>query len=324
MIVLGSSTAQAGMEAAVGVIVDGGHALDAVEIGLRLVETAPDVHSVGQDAWPNLLGEHELDASIMDGRTLEAGAVGSLHGYLHPISVARAVMSELPHAFLVGAGAARFAKEIGAEAGSLMSETVRSGWVDWVRERTTPEQWERWPVQPLAPWARMSADPETAHGTVCLMVRDQYGDIASGVSTSGWAWKYPGRIGDSPIIGAGNYADNRYGAASCTGFGEMAIRAGTARSVLLYVKVGLPLEEAVGTALRDLHNLTWSYRGGVTIYAFDREEQPHVARYNRSVEADCSYRIWQDGMATHETRRGIVVQSSALMQGEMGRSLLHE
>jgi beta-aspartyl-peptidase (threonine type) len=312
MIVLGSSTAQAGMEAAVSIVKAGGHALDAVEAGLRLVETAPDVHSVGQDAWPNLLGEHELDASIMDGRTLNTGAVGSLHGYLHPISVARAVMTELPHVFLVGAGAARFAEEIGAEAGSLMSESVRSTWADWVRQRTTPEQWEHWPVRPLAPWARMSADPETAHGTVCLMVRDRYGDIASGVSTSGWAWKYPGRIGDSPIIGAGNYADNRYGAASCTGFGEMTIRAGTARSVLLYVKMGVPIAEAVSTALQDLHDLTWSYRGGVTIYAFDAKERPHVARYNRSIEGGCPYRIWQDGMVVHELREGTAVQSSAL------------
>jgi beta-aspartyl-peptidase (threonine type) len=220
-------------------------------------------------------------------------------------------MAELPHVFLVGAGAARFAEEIGAEAGDLMSDIVRSTWADWVRQRTTSEQWEHWPVRPLAPWARMSADPETAHGTVCLMVRDQHGDIASGVSTSGWAWKYPGRIGDSPIIGAGNYADNRYGAASCTGFGEMTIRAGTARSVLLYVKMGLSVVEAASAALQDLHDLTWSYRGGVTIYAFDSEERPYVARYNRSVEADCSYRIWRDGMAIHETRQGIVVQSSA-------------
>jgi len=306
MIVLGSDTAQAGMEAAVATIQAGGQALDAVEAGLRLVETAPDVHSVGQDAWPNLLGEHELDASIMEGRTLKAGAVGSLRGYLHPISVARRVMDELPHVFLVGAGAARFAEEVGAEQGDLMTESVRAGWAEWVRQRTSPEEWEHWPAHPLARWARMSADPETAHGTVCLMVRDRYGDIASGVSTSGWAWKYPGRIGDSPIIGAGNYADNRYGAASCTGFGEMAIRAGTARSVLLYLKTGLSIADAVSAAVQDLHDLAWSYRGGVTIYSFDRDECIRVARYNRSVEGGCRYRLWQDGMRVHEQREGVV------------------
>jgi beta-aspartyl-peptidase (threonine type) len=315
MIVLGSDTARAGMEAAVEIIRAGGHALDAVEAGLRLVETAPDVHSVGQDAWPNLLGEHELDASIMDGRTLKAGAVGSLHGYLYPISVARRVMEELPHVFLVGNGAARFAEEIGAERGDLMSEHVRAGWAEWVRQRTSPEQWTDWPAQPLARWARMSADPETAHGTVCLVVRDRHGDVASGVSTSGWAWKYPGRIGDSPVIGAGNYADNRYGAAACTGFGEMTIRASTARSVVLYLKMGLPLAEAVRSAVQDLHDLTWSYRGGVTIYSFSQEEDLCVARYNRSMEASCHYRIWRDGMAVHEHREGLIVTPSSSGQG---------
>jgi len=311
MIVLGSDTAQAGMEAAVEIVKVGGRALDAVEAGLRLVETAPDVHSVGQDAWPNLLGEYELDASIMEGRTLKAGAVGSLHGYLHPISVARRVMDELPHVFLVGAGAARFADETGAERGDMMSEGVRAAWAEWVRQRTSPAEWENWPVRPLAPWARMSADPETAHGTVCLMVRDRHGDIASGVSTSGWTWKYPGRIGDSPVIGAGNYADNRYGAVSCTGFGEMTIRAGTARSVLLYVKMGLPVAESVRAAVQDLHDLTWSSRGGVTIYSFDQEERVCVGRYNRSVEGDCRYRVWQDGMRVHEQCEGVIMQPLA-------------
>lgn len=315
MIVLGSDTAQAGMETAVEIIRTGGHALDAVEAGLRLVETAPDVHSVGQDAWPNLLGEHELDASIMDGRTLEAGAVGSLHGYLYPISVARRVMEELPHVFLVGNGAARFAEEMGAERGNLMTEQVRAGWADWVRQRTSPEEWANWPAQPLARWARLSADPETAHGTVCLMVRDCHGDVASGVSTSGWAWKYPGRIGDSPIIGAGNYADNRYGAAACTGFGEMTIRAGTARSVILYLKMGLSVAEAVRAAIGDLHDLTWSYRGGVAIYTFDHQEELCVTRYNRSAEGSCRYRIWQDGMPVHEQREGPVVKLIGEGQG---------
>jgi L-asparaginase / beta-aspartyl-peptidase len=307
MIVLGSDTAQAGMEAAVEMIKAGGDALDAVEAGLRLVETAPDVHSVGQDAWPNLLGEHELDASIMDGSTLKAGAVGSLRGYLYPISVARSVMEELPHVFLVGAGAARFADEIGAERGDLMTESVRARWADWVRQRTSPEEWADWSAQPLASWARMSADPETAHGTVCLLVRDRRGNIATGVSTSGWAWKYPGRIGDSPIIGAGNYADNRYGAAACTGFGEMTIRAGTARSVILYLKTGLPIAEAVRAAAQDLHDLTWCYRGGVTIYSFDHEGDLCVIRYNRSAEGDCRYRVWQEGMPAHEQREGLIL-----------------
>jgi L-asparaginase len=172
------------------------------------------------------------------------------------------------------------------------------------------QEWDAWPARNLARWARLTADPETAHGTVCLMVRDGFGNIASGVSTSGWAWKYPGRVGDSPVIGAGNYADNRYGAVSCTGFGEMAIRAGTARSTVLYAKMGLSIAGAVRSAIEDLDAATWFYKGGVTIYAFDRHEEHHVARYSRTAGADCLYQFWSNGMAAPEQRQGIVISAS--------------
>jgi L-asparaginase len=306
MIVLGSSTAEAGIEAAVGVLEKGGRALDAVEAGIRLVETAPDVHSVGQDAWPNLLGQAELDASIMDGRTLNAGAVGALQGFVHPISVARRVMEDLPHVLLVAEGAARFADEVGAERGDLMSDEVREGWARWLEERMSSREWQDWPADVLAPWARLTADPETPRGTVCLLARDRQGDVAVGVSTSGWAWKYPGRIGDSPIVGAGNYADNRYGAAACTGFGEMAIRVGTARSVVLYLKMGLSLQEAVCASAEDLQAATWRYKGRVTMYAFDRAEQCNVTTYGR-VAGEVSYWLWRDGMSDPEQRSGTML-----------------
>jgi isoaspartyl peptidase/L-asparaginase-like protein (Ntn-hydrolase superfamily) len=95
------------------------------------------------------------------------------------------------------------------------------------------------------------------HDQLCNVIAiDRRGDVASGVSTSGWAWKYPGRVGDSPIIGAGNYADNRYGACACTGYGEMAIRCTTARSVVLYMKTGMTLERAAREAMEDLRHLT--------------------------------------------------------------------
>ncbi len=98
----------------------------------------------------------------------------------------------------------------------------------WLAEHVPADIRARWPDVPLAEWARHTADPETAGGTTVFLVQDATGDIAAGVSTCGWAFKYPGRLGDSPIIGAGCYADNRYGAAACTGMGELAIRAGTA------------------------------------------------------------------------------------------------
>jgi L-asparaginase len=298
------------MQAAVAVLQAGGRALDAVEAGIRLVETASDVHSVGQDAWPNLLGQSELDASLMDGRTLAAGAVGALQGFVHPISVARQIMDHLPHVMLVGEGAARFAREMDAETvsdapGKSQSTEVREGWADWLKERMMAEMWDHWPAERLAPWARLTADPETAHGTVCVMARDAKGNIASGVSTSGWAWKYPGRLGDSPIIGAGNYADNRYGAAACTGFGEMAIRTSAARSVLLYLKMGMTISQSLDAVATDLHDATWFYKGRVTLYAFDREERPQVLTYTRA-EGASPYWLWTDQMGQPEQREGAV------------------
>jgi beta-aspartyl-peptidase (threonine type) len=119
-----------------------------------------------------------------------------------------------------------------------------------------------------------------AGGTVNFLAQDADGNLCAGVSTSGQGWKYPGRVGDSPLIGAGNYADNRYGAAACTGLGEMAILAGTARSVVLYLKMGLSLEEAGRQVMEDLHALPAPYQGAMNIVALDKDGH-HAAFSNR-------------------------------------------
>lgn len=255
MIVIASSNGDVGIDAAWAILERGGSALDAVEAATRLVEDNPADHTVGYGGYPNLLGEVELDASIMDGTTLRAGAVGALRGYRHPISVARKVMEELPHVLLVGAGAARFAAELGMPQEELLTEEAAAVWREGIAGRV-PEAMRDERGTLIATMLRrashLAADPEHAAGTVNVIAQDHQGRIASAVSTSGWAWKYPGRLGDSPLIGAGNYADDRYGAAACTGWGELAIRAGTARSVLLYLKMGYSLEAACQTAFTDL------------------------------------------------------------------------
>src|ERR687884_2062386 len=121
MIIIASSNGDVGIPAAWEILQGGGTALDAVEAATRLVEDNPADHSVGYNGYPNLLGEVELDASIMDGTTLRAGAVGALRGYRHPISVARRVMEDLPHVMLVSEGAARFAAEIGMQREDLLT-----------------------------------------------------------------------------------------------------------------------------------------------------------------------------------------------------------
>lgn len=269
-IVIASKNGSVGIREAVEVLRRGGSALDAVEAGIRPVESNPDDHSVGYSGLPNLLGQVELDASLMDGRTLATGAVGAIKGYEHPISVARRVMEDLPHVILVGPGAERFAAEMGFEKKDLLTEEARKIYEKLWTEKF-PEVYghrEKY-LDRLRELVRHAADPEKPNETVNFIARDDRGDIACGVSTSGWAWKYPGRLGDSPIIGAGNYADNRYGAAACTGRGEMAIRAGTARSVVLYMKTGMSLAEAGTEAMKDLHRVVDPYIGGLNIVAMD-------------------------------------------------------
>lgn len=255
MIIIASSNGDIGIPAAWDILQNGGSALDAVEAATRLVEDNPADHSVGYGGYPNLLGEVELDASIMDGTTLRAGAVGALRGHRHAISVARRVMEDLPHVMLVGEGAARFAAELGLPREQLLTEEAAQVWRDGIEGRL-PAAFRDVQGAIVGELLRratyLATDPERVAGTVNFIARDRQGRLASAVSTSGWAWKYPGRLGDSPIIGAGNYADDRYGAAACTGWGELAIRGGTARSVVLYLKAGYTLEAACREAFHDL------------------------------------------------------------------------
>ncbi|MCP4417470.1 MAG: N(4)-(beta-N-acetylglucosaminyl)-L-asparaginase [Chloroflexi bacterium] len=290
MIVVASSNGNVGIEESIRVLKEGGTAVDAVEAGIRLVEANTDDHTVGVGGYPNLLGEVELDASIMNGRTLESGAVGAVKGYPYPISIARKVMEQLPHVLLVGDGAARFAAEMGFSQQELLTEEVRAIWAKRLQEDMSPEtfnnlqtqkqlrEWVQTTTDPahrqMREWVRLATDPERVKGTVNFIAQDKNGDIACGVSTSGWAWKYPGRLGDSPIIGAGNYADNRYGAAACTGMGEMAIRGVTAHTLIFYMKMGLSLEEAGKRAMDDLNDLDGRFLSRMNIIALDKEGLP--------------------------------------------------
>jgi L-asparaginase len=199
------------MAAARRVLEDSGSALDAVEQGIRPVEADERVKTVGRGGAPNLLGEVECAAAIMDGATLQAGAVGALRGYLHAITVARRVMEHLPHVFLVGSGAERFAREIDAETAELLTDRVKERHERWLAKRIRSEDRDKWPDVALARYALDSSRDYVSRGTTILLARDAEGNIAAGTSTSGWPESYPGRIGDTPIIGAGLYADGHYG-----------------------------------------------------------------------------------------------------------------
>lgn len=271
-LVVASGNGRIGLPAAIDVLRAGGSAVDAVVAGIRPVEANPDDHSVGYGGLPNLLGDVELDASVMDGRTLAAGAVAALRGYQDAILLARHVMDHLPHVLIVGDGADRLAAEMGLPPRDLRTPAADRIWRQRIEEGTFGADADHRRVRDLV--ARLSSDPEVPedhHGTVNVIARDERGNIACGVSTSGWAWKYPGRVGDSPIIGAGNYADSRAGAAACTGRGEMAQRCCTAYSVVSSLRRGATLDHALDAAMEDLLALDDPYRSDVNIVAVDHE-----------------------------------------------------
>ena len=303
MLIIASHNGAVGIEAAMQALRNGASALDAVEIGARQVEADWTDHTVGLNGYPNILGELELDASIMDGRGLESGAVATMRGYPYAISVARQVMDRrLPHVLLAGEGAERFAREIGAESHpDMLSDDIRQVWRQRVADFGGADE------SRLLELVRYATDPERVAGTVNFIAIDGNGDIASAVSTSGWAWKYPGRVGDSPIIGAGNYADNRYGACACTGMGEMAIRAGTARSVILYMKLGMSLEAAAQEAMRDMRDLGGDYIGRMNLIALDKDG----AHIGLSSEAGRHYIYQTADMAQHAKSARQVIEIPA-------------
>jgi L-asparaginase len=249
MIVVANNEATSGVPVTSRMLAEGRSLLDALEAGIRIVEEDENVRTVGRGGWPNLLGDVELDAGLMDGASLRTGAVGALKGFLHPVSVARAVLEKLPHEFIVGEGAARFAREVGADEGELLMPHAKKAWTSWFENEVPEADRTTWPNGPLAELCRHAIDPEIGRDTTIFLAQDAAGDVAVGTSTSGWGWKYPGRLGDSPVVGAGFYADSRYGGAACTGVGEMTIRCGTARAIVLYLKRGASVEEAVAEAV---------------------------------------------------------------------------
>jgi beta-aspartyl-peptidase (threonine type) len=157
-------------------------------------------------------------------------------------------MERTPHVFLVGDGAARFAREIGAAKSNNLTAATRTMWIERLRSvGETPASVRR--RAKLLPVVRKTAREE--RGTVNFLALDRRGNVASAVTTSGWAYKYPGRVGDSPVVGAGNYCDTRFGAAACTGYGELAIRGVTAKTAVDRLATGMPPDLVAKAAVAD-------------------------------------------------------------------------
>ena len=194
-------------EAAVKIATESGSMLDAIEKGIWVTENDVKNASVGIGGMPNAAGAVELDACIMSGPDHNAGSVAGIQDILHPISVARLVMEKTPHVMLVGEGAKQFAIKQGHAATNLLTDKQKEKWQAWKKEQA---------AQPKV--------SEDNHDTIAMLGIDEKGDLYGGCSTSGWGYKIPGRVGDSPIIGSGLYVDNKVGAAGATGLGENVMR----------------------------------------------------------------------------------------------------
>jgi N4-(beta-N-acetylglucosaminyl)-L-asparaginase len=211
-------------DVALATMVAGGSALDGVEQGIRRIEELGSDGSVGLAGRPNAAGYSQLDACIMNGPDHGAGSVGALEGIVHPITAARRVMEDTRHVMLVGEGARWFALEQGLESVDVSDlAPLKEAWVG--RERDP-------------------APTERGHDTITVLALDEHGDLAGGCSTSGAGGKLPGRVGDSPILGAGLYLDNEVGAAGATGLGENVMRHCASAAIVELMRTGLHPQEA--------------------------------------------------------------------------------
>jgi N4-(beta-N-acetylglucosaminyl)-L-asparaginase len=249
----GNATGLGAVQSAWEILAGDGTALDAVEVGANIIELDPDDHSVGYGGLPNSDGVVQLDASIMDGRTYNAGSVASLENIVHASSVARLVMERTDHVMLVGPGALAFAKSFGIEEEDLLTEDAREIWVRWRERLSESDVWGtaahlRGTDVPGAP-APLEYGGESDYGTTNVLAVDANGDIAGITTTSGWSWKIPGRVGDSPIIGAGLYVDNSVGAAGATGRGEDVIKSCASYYIVMRMREGRSPQEACEDAI---------------------------------------------------------------------------
>ena len=226
----------------------GGSSLDAVEAAVRVLEDDPNFNA-GKGSVFTSAGTNEMDAAIMDGKTMNAGAVACLEHVRNPIVLARTLIEKSKHVMMVGRGAEEFAKRNGIELVDAKYFFTQRRW-DELQEAKAAEK--------LAAGGRkkFSISEAGSHGTVGAVARDAQGNLAAATSTGGTTNKLPGRVGDSPVIGAGTYANNATCAVSCTGDGEFFIRAVVAHQVSALMAVsGVSLKEAAERALADAQKL---------------------------------------------------------------------
>ncbi|MGA7355695.1 MAG: N(4)-(beta-N-acetylglucosaminyl)-L-asparaginase [Candidatus Cybelea sp.] len=261
-----------------------GSLLDAVEKGINVAEDDPNVDSVGYGGLPNAQGEVELDAGIMDGTHHRAGSVCNLHKIKNPISVARLVMEKTRHTTMAGEGALQFAIEMGFEPMQLLTPKSLQTWLKW---RSTPNHDTFW-------------IDRNHHDTIGMVAADGKGQVVAGCSTSGLAWKIPGRVADSPLVGCGYYADDAAGAASATGNGDVMANYCTSMFIVQRMAQGAHPQEACDDVMRFMAKTAPNLHEDMyCVIAIDPRGEIGAASMN-SKQA-LTYALWRNGSGALHT-----------------------
>ena len=290
--------------------------LDAVVAGVNLVEEDPSDTSVGYGGLPNEAGVVQLDSSVMHGPTRGAGAVAALEGIKYPSRVAKMVMERTDHVLLVGEGALRFALAMGFQEEALLTPEARERWLQWKRDLSPSDDWispqDRLAGSMTGEERRQARQMLRHHGTINCNAVNEKGEISGVTTTSGLAFKIAGRVGDSPIIGAGLYVDDNVGAAGSTGRGEANLKTCASFMVVELMRQGVSPEEAGLRVLKRIGENT------VEPYLLDAQGRPNfdVKFYvlNRKGEF-AGTAIWSGGeYAAHDGRTNRLYEMSYLFK----------
>ncbi|MGD9345924.1 MAG: N(4)-(beta-N-acetylglucosaminyl)-L-asparaginase [Candidatus Aminicenantes bacterium] len=301
------------------ILADGGSALDAVEKAANIIELDGEGMGVGYGGLPNEDGIVQLDASIMDGKTYNAGSVACLENIKTPCSVARVVMEKTDHVMLVGKDALEFARICGFEEHDLLTEKARKVWLYWKEHRSEHDDWG--PPEHLKKVKKEGGDSAEddnedfarLQGTTNVLAIDKNGDVAGVTTTSGLSFKIPGRTGDSPIIGAGLYVDNEVGAAAATGRGEDVIKSCSSFYMVMRMKEGRTPQQACDDAVRLIASkykaIKSDFLPGETFRAINKKGEYGCARMVSDSKATMSvinssgYRIHEGSLHFYRERR---------------------
>lgn len=271
---------KAAVDRAAEVFQGGGSLMDAVEKAINVTEDDAKVTSVGYGGLPNEEGVVELDAAIMDGTIHRAGSVCALHSIKNPISVARKVIEKTRHTTLAGEGAYQFALKEGFKPMQLLTEQSLRQWLEWKNKPNHEQYW-------------LSPDN---HDTIGLVATDGKGHVVSGCSTSGAAWKIHGRVGDSPLIGCGVYADDNVGAASATGDGDLMTNYCTSVSIVHNMARGASPQDACVDLLKHMVKTDDKSRSAfVCVIAINNRGE--VGSASMSAGAKFQYALWTNGQS---------------------------